>query len=107
MTTGDGTFVSERAEYLSLLGITTDIPSLSLTQLKVYASMNSQERQSNPALFDASGSLRLDAANVSADTLSVANFVAATAVGAVNGKIQVFDNNGNSLGFVPVYATIT
>ena len=107
MTTGDGTFASERAEYLSLLGLGIDIPSLTLAQLKVYASMNSQERQSNPALFDSSGNLRLDAGNVVADTLSVANFVAATAVGVVNGKIQVFDNNGNALGFVPVYATIT
>lgn len=32
---------------------------------------------------------------------------AATTLGTVNGKIEVFDSEGNSLGFVPVYDTIT
>jgi hypothetical protein len=34
-------------------------------------------------------------------------FVAASAVGSVTGKLQIFDQKGTSLGFVPVYGTIT
>ncbi len=42
------------------------------------------------------------------NTLSVANAASATiAVGTLANKIEVFDKDGNSLGFVPVYTTIT
>ena len=42
-----------------------------------------------------------------AGSLGVDNAVSATTPGSVVKKIQVFDREGNSLGFVPVYSTIT
>ncbi len=40
-------------------------------------------------------------------TLAVGNAAAATVPGSVVQKIQVFDQNGSALGFIPVYSTIT
>ena len=45
---------------------------------------------------------------VAANPLAVANSQTATVgVGTISGKFQIFDANGNSLGFVPIYTTIT
>lgn len=41
------------------------------------------------------------------DGLCVGNAAAGTTLGSVVKKIEVFDANGNSLGFIPVYDTIT
>jgi len=40
-------------------------------------------------------------------SLGVANSAAATALGSVTDKVEVFDENGVSLGFFPVYDAIT
>lgn len=40
-------------------------------------------------------------------SLGVGNAAAATTPGAVVRKVEIFDANGNSLGFIPVYNTIT
>lgn len=44
---------------------------------------------------------------VSDDKLHVGNSASATALGTVTKKIEVFNEDGISLGFIPVYATIT
>lgn len=44
---------------------------------------------------------------VSLGSLGVENSVTATTLGTVARKMQVFDANGNSLGFVPIYNSIT
>lgn len=44
---------------------------------------------------------------VNADKLGIGNSAAATTLGTVTKKIQVFDKSGNSLGYVPVYDAIT
>jgi hypothetical protein len=45
---------------------------------------------------------------VVSNPLAVANSQTATVgVGSISGKFQIFDANGNSLGFVPIYTTIT
>ena len=45
---------------------------------------------------------------VVSNPLAVANSQAATiGVGAISNKFQIFDANGNSLGYVPIYASIT
>lgn len=45
--------------------------------------------------------------NVRAQSLGVANSAAATTPGSVVKKIEIFDEYGDSLGFIPVYDTIT
>ena len=40
-------------------------------------------------------------------SLVQANHAAATVPGAVQGKLEVFDINGNSLGFVALFNSIT
>ena len=44
---------------------------------------------------------------VSDDKLHVGNSVSATTLGTVTKKIEVFNQDGVSLGFIPVYSTIT
>jgi hypothetical protein len=44
---------------------------------------------------------------VAAEGLGVGNSAAATTVGTVTRKMEVFDAAGSSLGFVPIYGTIT
>jgi hypothetical protein len=45
---------------------------------------------------------------VVSNPLAVANSQTATVgVGSISGKFKIFDANGNSLGFVPIYTTIT
>jgi len=39
--------------------------------------------------------------------LGVGNSASATTLGTVTGKVEVFDNDGTSLGYVPVYGSIT
>lgn len=39
--------------------------------------------------------------------LGVGNSATATTLGTLSRKMEVFDNNGNSIGFVPIYTTIT
>lgn len=53
------------------------------------------------ASIDVSGNLRLSG------SLGVGNWASATIPGTVNGKVEIFDASGTSLGFVPVYSTIT
>lgn len=48
-----------------------------------------------------SGNLRI------AGSIGVGNSQVASAVGTLVGKIQIFDSKGNSLGYLPVYKTIT
>jgi hypothetical protein len=50
---------------------------------------------------------RAAAGVVNVGKLAVTNSAAATTPGTVVKKIEVFDASGNSLGFVPVYSTIT
>lgn len=46
--------------------------------------------------------------NIYQRSLQVANRIAAAGpVGAVSGKVEIFDQAGNSLGFLPIYASIT
>lgn len=61
------------------------------------------------ARFDASGNLvMLSTRKVLAGALGVGNSAAASvAVGTLANKIEVFDQAGSSLGFVPVYTSIT
>jgi hypothetical protein len=44
---------------------------------------------------------------ISTGLLAVTNAAAATTPGSVVKKIQVFDGAGASLGYIPVYSTIT
>lgn len=53
------------------------------------------------------GILRTDSSLQVGGTLGVAGAVAATTPGAVVKKLQIFDDAGVSLGFVPIYSTIT
>lgn len=50
--------------------------------------------------FEADGQLR-------AQTLGVGNHAAASVLGNVVGKVEIFDTAGTSLGFLPVYDSIT
>ena len=108
MTSPLGAFGNERLELLGTLGLTVDIPTLTIAQLRSYSRLSLEARQEQPNLFDASGNLRADALQQVSGSLVVLNSAAATtAVGTITGKFQVFDQSGNSLGFVPLYATIT
>jgi hypothetical protein len=51
--------------------------------------------------------LKTDGKLITATGLGVGNAVAATTPGAVVRKMEVFDAAGTSLGFVPIYSTIT
>jgi hypothetical protein len=51
--------------------------------------------------------LRTDSNLQIGGTLGVAGAVAATTPGAVVKKLQIFDDTGASLGFLPVYSSIT
>ncbi|MCH5677923.1 hypothetical protein [Streptomyces gilvus] len=55
----------------------------------------------------AANKLKSDDMVIAALGLGVGNSASATAVGTLTKKIEVFDAAGASLGFVPVYATIT
>lgn len=55
----------------------------------------------NPAM------LKSDQKILSTAGLGVGNSAAAATLGSVIKKIEIFDNSGNSLGFLPVYNTIT
>lgn len=44
---------------------------------------------------------------VARDGLGAGNTVAATTLGSVTRSMEVFDRDGNSLGFVPIYDSIT
>ncbi|MGV9243596.1 hypothetical protein [Streptomyces sp. NPDC003710] len=55
----------------------------------------------------AANKLKSDDMIIAALGLGVGNSASATAVGTLSKKIEVFDASGVSLGFVPVYATIT
>lgn len=52
------------------------------------------------------GDLTLDG-SIIANKLAVGNSTAATVAGTITNKIEVFDKSGVSLGFVPVYDSIT
>lgn len=43
----------------------------------------------------------------SASSLSADNSEGATSLGSLSKKVEIFDSDGNSLGFVPIYSTIT
>ncbi|HEX6937761.1 MAG TPA: hypothetical protein VF158_00005 [Longimicrobiales bacterium] len=53
------------------------------------------------------GDLRHERKLIAAGGLGVGNSAAATTPGAVTRKIEVFDADGNSLGYVAVYDAIT
>jgi hypothetical protein len=58
-------------------------------------------------LGNAQSATLFTAAQVRCASLSVANSAAATVPGPVVAKIEVFDGSGTSLGFLPVYSSIT
>ena len=91
---GDATqFHREAANYLSMAGVGTDVAMT----LDVHGDINvsNNEGVTKAGFTGSNGSLR------------VGNAVAATTLSSVTKKIEVFNQNGVSLGFVPVYATIT
>lgn len=51
-------------------------------------------------------SLNLDG-NFYADTLGVNNYANATTLGSVSRKVEIFNKNGVSLGFIPIYNSIS
>ena len=53
------------------------------------------------------GLLRADGKLVAAGGVGVGNSVAATATGKLTRKVEVFDGEGRSLGFVPIYSSIS
>jgi hypothetical protein len=59
------------------------------------------------ASLDSSGNWRADGKVLATGGLGVGNDVAATTLGSVARKMEVFDETGASLGFVPIYDSIT
>jgi hypothetical protein len=55
----------------------------------------------------AANTLKTDDKLITAVGLGVGNSASATAVGTLSRKMEVFDASGASLGFVPIYTTIT
>jgi Head domain of trimeric autotransporter adhesin len=53
------------------------------------------------------GDLSVTGTRFSAQSLGVGNSVAATALGTLSRKMEVFNAAGTSIGFVPIYTTIT
>lgn len=51
--------------------------------------------------------LKTDDKLITAIGLGVGNSASATTLGTLSKKMEVFDASGASLGFVPIYATIT
>jgi len=52
-------------------------------------------------------SVRSDGKAIAHVGLGVGNSAAAATLGSVTGKVEIFDASGTSLGFVPVYDSIT